>query len=151
VTFVYAVDPGKATGFAILRYDDETPATVVNVKVLTDLSSVGHYARVAGSEGHTVVVEKFVLSAGNEFTADLTAKEVEGVLKYHLGDSIVWRSRADKAQVPDQTLKDYGMWVTGTDVDWEDGRDANDAIKHGLGHIAFTEKHIPTLRRYFRD
>jgi len=62
---------------------------------------------------------------------------------------VTWQSPADKKMVGDDFLKSHGFWVTGADVDHEDGRDANDAMLHLFAH-AMRTRHMPTLRTYFK-
>lgn len=152
MTKILSIDPGGITGWAIGHYDDETPYTLDQVGVLSfknlgDELDWGRWEQI--NYTHVVVVEKFVLSQGNDFTANLDGKEVEGLLRYFLDDQIVWRLRGTKSQVPDDVLKKHGLWQTGKMVNWTDGRDVNDAIIHAIGHVAFTEKHLPTLQKYF--
>lgn len=97
-----------------------------------------------------VVVEEFILR-DNNFRANLTGVRVEGMIEVtYQRTPIVYRPPSKKAQVPDEILKAHGLWNTGSDVDWTDGRDANDAVIHLLGYVAFDLKHVPTLRKYFK-
>lgn len=150
---IFSFDPGKVTGVAYGTFSDTEPLTVGDadawpyellatsgVRLMADMQMPDH-----------VVSELFTLRSGNEFTADLTAKKVEALLEVAFGlDKIHWRDPSTKSQVPDEILKQHDLWRTGEDVDWEDGRDANDAIIHMLGYVAFELKHKPTLEVYFR-
>jgi hypothetical protein len=149
---IISFDPGAITGWAIGNYDDETPFTLDEAGVITFDALGEELDWGKWSSFHqfdVVVVERFVLSKGNPFTADLSGLWVEGLLKYFCNKEIVWRLRGTKSQVPDEVLKEHGLWQTGSMVGWTDGRDANDAIIHAIGHLAFTEQHVPTLRKYF--
>lgn len=149
---VLAFDPGYATGVAAGSFEDDKPlrlddATIIPYDHLLD--AVPLFEQTATDH---LVVEKFELTPGNSFAPDLHAVKVEGLLEYAFEPlvPIKWRSPSDKHQVSDELLQSLGWWKTGADVDWEDGRDANDAIIHMLGYVAFTLRHQPTLWAYFR-
>jgi hypothetical protein len=170
INYVMAIDPGKATGIAIGRYSDMMPMEIVFTGIVSDgVRGVAlwlHHTR----DGKTimendcsynypedyddldyhldVVCENFNLRGGN-FTPDLEPVRIEGVLIDHFGSIVTWQSPADKKMVGDDFLKSHGFWVTGADVDHEDGRDANDAMLHLFAH-AMRTRHMPTLRTYFK-
>lgn len=151
MTTVLAYDPGLTTGWAKGTFTDTEPLTLLGAgNIGYDWFVDGTFTSRVRSDfsADHVVVEQFILR-DNEFKADLTGVRVEGILEwwYH---PIIWRPPSKKAQVPDQVLKDHGLWQTGKSVNWEDGRDANDAIIHMLGYVAFDLRHLPTLRRYFK-
>ena len=149
-TYVEAYDPGKITGYALGAFDEETPLGLVDTGALT-YEAVKKLRYTESPVYNYCVVERFDL-ANNDFKADLTGVRVEGMLdmlNFPHG-KIVWRSRTKKEQVSDEILKEHGLWQTGSDVDWEDGRDANDAIIHLLGFVAFDLRHVPTLKKYFK-
>ncbi len=148
---IYAFDPGLATGMAIGSFSDTRPLTLEDAAIFSYDQMLDLPTIMESTESPDVVVsELFVLSSGNEFTAELTAKKVEGILEFTFRDAVQYRTRDLKRQVSDDLLRELGWWKTGTDVDWEDGRDANDAIIHMLGYVAFDLEHLPTLREYFR-
>jgi len=148
---IVSFDPGYAIGMAVGEFSDTEPLKLVDAMIV-DYPSFAQLVGpiLSGTQADYVVSEKFVLSSGNDFTADLTAVKVEGQLE-SVFPEIHWRQRSDKVQVSDDLLKRIGWWKTGEDVEWDDGRDANDAIIHMLGFVAFELNHIPTLRAYFRD
>lgn len=150
-----AYDPGLITGWAMGDFTDSEPLSLV-------LAGTSTYEQMCSLQAYTgihaehVVIEEFTLR-DNSFRADLRGVRVEGMIELMfrastlgMGATLVWRPPSKKPQVPDQVLKDHGLWQTGRDVDWEDGRDANDAIIHLLGYVAFDLKHRPTLERYFK-
>ena len=151
MTTVQAFDPGLITGWAKGEFSDTEPLTITDTKTLkyewfTDGTFTSGF-RERYTADHTVV-EQFILR-DNEFKADLTGVRVEGILDWWYFP-IIWRPPSKKAQVPDSILKEHQLWKTGTFVEWEDGRDVNDAIIHMLGYVAFDLRHVPTLRKYFR-
>lgn len=150
------VDPGKATGVAVCHWDNDTPFEVLEKYIVPD-GPAGFGDWVAFQRDLTgcdlVIYEKFIMRGGGP-SVDLTGVQVEGALiawasQYGLEPYLVAQNRTHKHNVPDSILKAHGLWVTGKDVGWEDGRDANDAIIHGLYYAAFVEKHKPTLAKYF--
>ena len=150
---ILSIDPGKATGFVEVSYDPDTAHLGdVRMGVLDGVDNALNYIRsYASTRGKTIVVyEGFTLSAGNQYTADLSGVEIIGALKYAFPSGWLHkRSRSDKKQVPDQLLKDHNLWVTGTDVDWTDGRDVNDAWIHLIGYLCFDVQDRMAIRRFF--
>jgi hypothetical protein len=136
---------------AVGEFSDDEPLTLVDAAIFPyeDMRNLDRVVERLDDLPDFVVSEQFVLNPGNEFTADLHACKVEGMLEMCFPE-VRYRLRSTKSQVPDQLLKDHGLWQTGADVQWEDGRDANDAIIHMLGFVAFDLEHLPTLRKYFR-
>lgn len=148
---VAAWDPGKITGLATGEFSREEALHDIQANTLT-YSDMMVFGIVQVVPKYTNVVEEFILR-DNDFRANLLGVRLEGAIEYAAERSdrtIVYRPPSKKSQVPDQVLKDHGLWQTGNDVDWEDGRDANDAIIHLLGYVAFDLKHRPTLERYFK-
>jgi len=153
MTLIISFDPGLITGVATGEFSDDLPLKItgtqasgyediLNAAALTvreDLSNPFTYQ----------ICESFEARTDNKFSPDLTGVRVEGVLDL-MYPSLIRRSRTKKEQVPDEVLKEHGLWVTGKDVSWEDGRDVNDAIIHMLGFVAFDLKHKPTLTKYFK-
>lgn len=151
---VEAYDPGKITGWARGWFDNDTPLQLTNVGAIEykDFLDSAFFLTLHADAEYVdhVVAEQFDLRTNNAFAADLTGVRVEGILDVAYEGRVVYRSRTKKSQVSDELLRKLGWWKTGRDVDWEDGRDANDAIIHLLGYVAFDLKHKPTLKEYFR-
>jgi hypothetical protein len=150
MTSIIAWDPGKVTGMAVGGFTDDTPLELGPVAALTytDLRD-GAYVLMMEADTFYIAVSDVFEHRDNDFVPDYTGIRVEGLLEAAWPD-IHWRSPSKKAQVPDQVLQDHGLWYTGSQVDWEDGRDVNDAIIHMVGYVAFDLKHRPTLEAYFR-
>lgn len=147
---IVSFDPGLITGMASGKFSDTEPLTLGPVAAIPyeDLRANADMFREALVDH--VVSEVFELRTDNEFAADLTGVRVEGMLDFAFEGNVVWRSRTKKSQVSDDLLRAHDLWKTGADVDWEDGRDVNDAIIHLLGYVAFDLRHRPTLEKYFR-
>lgn len=147
---IVAFDPGAVTGIAIGMFSDEVPLTIVDVGAIQYKDMVEDFDLLLDEPADYIVAEVFESRSGQDHAPDLLGVRVEGLLDVAFLDRIVWRSPSTKSQVPDQVLKDHGLWVTGSDVDWTDGRDVNDAIIHMLGFMVHTLKHRPTMEKYFR-
>lgn len=151
--YVWAFDPGEVTGVAQGVYSATNALEVGSVSAvpvedlrafLTSLVQTKHVPEA-------IVVEFFKARTNNRFVANDTAKKVEGYIEAVFGrEKLVYRPRTKKEQVPDRVLKDHGLWQTGKQVDWTDGRDVNDAVIHLLGYVAFDKHHRPTLSKYFK-
>lgn len=150
--YVYAFDPGRITGFAEGVYGPDFPLEIGSISAV-ELDRFVPFVRSLvrlDRKPSFVISEGFKARTNNNFVADDTPKKVEGMLEALFPQTVIYRPRTKKAQVPDEILKEHGLWQTGKTVGWEDGRDANDAIIHLLGFVAFDQRHVPTLRKYFR-
>ena len=150
---IIAFDPGYATGIAVGEFSETEPLRLVDALIVAwpEFRRVFPHAFGDLDPETLIVSEQFRLISGNDFTADLIPVKVEGLMESVFEERIIWRPASDKTQVSDETLQRIGWWKTGNDVEWEDGRDANDAIIHMLGYVAFELNHTPTLRAYFKD
>ena len=153
MTRLLAIDPGLSTGIVSGFYSDTEPFTVEGI-----------YQPEGGAQGFlewskrnsdydvyredVVVVEKFVLSSGNEFVADLSGVPSEGIAMAFSHDPVVWQYRSQKSTVPDRVLKENDLWSSGADVGCQDARDANDAMIHALIYLR-TIGHKPTLEKIY--
>ena len=155
MTTILSIDPGKMTGLAWGRFSDTDPYevneyTAVEFDDLSDMIWNGKHPWA-----DILVIERFVPQSGTDYTLkedDLAGVEVIGMLKHglvHDFNEVYYQLRSEKWNVPDQLLKDHGLWADGKDVNWTDGRDVNDAIIHALVLLKKKE-HLPTLRKYFR-
>jgi len=151
---ILAFDPGKVTGIVEGVFSETEPLALVDAIAVTyeELLEGFEYLLEASQTGEYdhVVTEQFDLRTNNEYAANLDGVRVEGLLDLAFGDQLVRRPRSKKEQVSDATLKEHGLWKTGAEVDWEDGRDVNDAIIHMLGYVAFDLRHRPTITKYFK-
>lgn len=148
---IWAFDPGKVTGFAMGEFSKTDSVRLDGFDAVPYDGMVPflkHLAKIGPPD--YLVCEQFLARTNNKFVADDTPKKVEGLIESVFGPTIIYRPRTKKEQVPDRVLKEHGLWKTGKDVDWEDGRDVNDAIIHMLGFVAFDLRHLPTLREYFK-
>lgn len=155
-----SIDPGRATGFAIGRYDDVTPWTLDEVWMTHD-GILGfadwYWARWHGTVAETTttsIMETFVLR-DNGFLASLDGVEIIGFAK-GCGFIRRWQPRTAKSfsrtdpKAADKLLKVHGLWHTGKQVGHKDGRDVNDAIIHALAYMKHI-KHGPSMLKYFGE
>ena len=170
VEYIFSVDPGKATGVAFARITEKEAAEVVYAGIIPggldgfiewlELTDDAYYvARTDCAMYHpdeykrmdyqvNIVAEVFQ-SRMNRFVPDLEPVRIEGVLIDRFGKQVNWQKAQDKAMVGDEFLKNHGLWITGSMVDHEDGRDANDALLHLFAYL-MRRKHKPTLDYYWR-
>ncbi len=153
MTFIEGYDPGKSTGYVRGVFDDDLHYTPI---VFDTLSPEQVYRKVLDWEQEPDcirVVENFRLRGSNQFTAKLRGVGLIEVMKFrdYMLPSlrpIVWQKPTDKALVPDQLLKDTGLWRTGGQVGSNTGRHVNDATIHVLAYL-FKQKHQPTIKWYW--
>lgn len=171
VDYYMAVDPGKATGVAIGRVTTEQPLEIIytaiipegtrgfvdwlemtnNGKHITEMDCVQHFPHEYNNIDYhlDVVCETFQLRGGQAFAPDLEPLRIEGVLIDRFGTVVHWQNPSDKSLVGDEFLKENNLWLTGSDVNHEDGRDANDAMLHLFARM-LKARHYPTLEEYWK-
>lgn len=147
---VIAFDPGLITGVASGTFTESTPLELTDSGAITYQELLDGFGIILETEPDFVVAEKFESRSDQGFAPDLSSLRVEGLLDLAFQQDVVWRSPSKKSQVPDDLLREHGLWKTGSDVEWEDGRDVNDAIIHLIGFVAFDLRHVPTIRKYFK-
>lgn len=150
MTTILSIDPGKATGIAYGYYDDDTEYQLRDVYVVHDgvdgVAELYWNSEFLRNDMEEVVVENYIMGHGPQ---DPIALEVIGFIKgVHQSPFLTLQKRSDKKLVPDKLLRDHGFWKTGKDVGHTDGRDANDAIIHGIAYL-FKKRHAPTLAAFY--
>ena len=129
-----AESPISDTGWALLYYDDTTPATLVDSGVVN-----GGFAGFCGwvlPDSDVTVCERFVRFRSQ---ADSTPQLIEGVVRYLRPNVVLQPSSGYKTAVSDAVLKNLGLWST-------KGHHADErsALRHGLWYLKKI-KHMPTL------
>lgn len=165
MSLILSIDPGLNTGVALAYFDDVTPYTLrERWQVHGGPVGLDRWLDAGGFQGADVlVVEKFIL-ARNDFAADLTPVQDEGVIMAAADRArlpILWQPRSDKGRLTGYSekakagtktqrqrerfdfLERFGMYAAGTEND-----DSNDAITHGLVYLKRIE-HLPTLRHFW--
>lgn len=153
-TKLISFDPGLATGVFYGSYTDQSPLTRTASRTIDD----GPYGlskflvEFLQENRVDIVVSELFRPDGSAGARETVSPQGEGVIIAHFPHTpIVWQPRSDKTwglkgtAYSDQKLKDLGLWVTGEQVSWEDGRDANDAALHAYAYMRRI-KHKPTLR-----
>ncbi len=137
---VLAVDPGKATGVALLSWSgnpDETPERLYSTECQPDsfandvLIGLADWKRY---ENFKVVCERFVINAATARNSQAPySLEQIGVLKHlcrengYPVENIIFQAPVDaKNMFPNKALQTIGTWHKGGEGH------ANDAIRHGL-------------------
>jgi len=146
-----SVDPGKSTGIAIGTFSETEPYKLYEIhQIPNGVEGFLYWLKTNPQfllNDLVWVSERFVLRSSNKFVADLEPVRIEGAMQA-LGLDVVWQLRTDKMFVTDDLLKEHGLWQTGKQFGWKDGRDANDAIIHALAYLR-KNKHMPTLLNYW--
>ena len=166
MTYLLSVDPGGNSGIALGYYDAITPYRLLE---RWQVHGGADGFRAWWYEGHVeqvdeIVCELFILDPGNQFTADLTPKLIEGAIpvlldwyEHRFGRRIpvTWQPRTDKAaltgypkeaktkaqrqRVRFDFLDRFGLFKPGTEND-----DSNDAITHALVYLK-RRLHMPSI------
>lgn len=156
---ILSLDPGKQTGIAAAVYGDNHPYELLNVWQISDgVTGFINWWKTIGTplirkhewewlQPTQIVSEKFILR-NNAFVADTEPLLIEGALQALWSLPVTWQQRSDKTLVPDNILRENGLWHTGKQVGWKDARDTNDAIIHAMAYLK-KNKHIPTLQKYW--
>lgn len=143
--FILAVDPGKATGVALFRWESDSEPVLVDscepqpdefaIVIRRMFNEIDNYSQINETVSLVhVVCERFVINAQTVRNSQAPySLEQIGVLKQCLRDigidveSILWQSPADaKAMFPNAAIKKVGYWHKGGEGH------ALDAIRHGL-------------------
>lgn len=146
---VLAVDPGKATGVALLKFDEsmQNPELVSSSEVQPEEFAPFIRGILSGTTDVVIVCERFTINAQTvkNSQAPFSLEQI-GVLKQIMRDfsidenSIVWQTPADaKSMFPNPALKKVGTWHKGGEGH------ANDAIRHGLLYMAKRAKWVPRV------
>lgn len=149
--WLLSFDPGKASGISLGYYDDHTPYTLKKAWIVPGGADgfrtwwTEEYAPLE-VEPAVVVSEKFKTRVGVAF-ADTTPLDVEQTM-LEFGLRPHWQPPSHKSLCSDTILKREGLWQTGKDVNWTDGRDANDSTIHALVFLKL-QRHIPTIGKYW--
>lgn len=137
--YILSVDPGKATGVALLsRVDREEPTLSMSCEVQPEefAKAIRDLIAELGDDlsNLQIVCEKFTINAQTvrNSQAPFSLEQI-GVLKQIMQDngidreSVVWQTPADaKRMFPNEALKTLGYWHRGGEGH------ANDAIRHAL-------------------
>lgn len=159
--YLLSFDPGESMGIALGMFSDEAPYTLVDCwqprggvrGFLTWWrSSILYDTMGVWTKDDVIVSESFVLLS-NTFVANVEPVRIEGAM-LALGITPVFQRAYMKKLVPDSLLVEHDLWITPKAArekfDHKDGRDAMDAIIHGLAYLKST-RHLPTLRHYWPE
>ena len=169
VEYIFAIDPGKATGVAFGRITDLEAVEIIYAGIIPggvqgfidwlDLTDDGYYIAREDCQKHypeeyakmnyqVNIVSEVFQSRMNRFVPDLEPVRIEGVIIDRFGKQVSWQNPLDKTLVGDDFLKKHDLWLTGNMVDHTDGRDANDALLHMFAYL-MKRRHTPSLAYYW--
>lgn len=170
IDYYMAIDPGRATGVAIGRVNPQQPLEIIftaiipggtealidwlertnNGKYITELDCMKNFPEEYDNiDFHLDAICETFRLRGGVISPDLEALRIEGVLMDRFGNTVHWQNPSDKSLVGDDFLRENDLWLTGKDVDHQDGRDANDALLHLFAYM-MKQRHLPTLEAYWR-
>lgn len=145
MTVILGLDPGESTGYSIWFYDALTPPRPIEHGTITGgvVGFVNWWGeKLAGWEpgyGHEswdeVVSESFVLDGRTPFP-NVTPLKIEGALAVLWPDTIFQRNTF-KSHMPDQKIKDLGLW-------WKGAGHDRDSLRH-VWALMKVRRHHPTL------
>lgn len=152
-------DPGWATGWSVWYWDNKTPLTRKDYGV-TPQGAEGLSELLWNVESwqapffwDAVISERFVPdgSAGGRETV---SAQGEGVL-IHAFDNVTFQLRSEKVWFgrtvadSDARLKELGLWIDNSEVDWTDARDVNDSQHHAI-KWAIKNRHRPSIEYFLK-
>ena len=143
--YVLSIDPGKASGVALLSWDgtDENPKIILSKEVQPEEFAVPVETLLnsyRNEDSLSVVCERFTINAQTVRNSQAPySLEQIGVLKHlcrtnmYDPERIIFQSPADaKAMFPNEALKKVGAWHVGGEGH------SNDAIRHALLRLVKT-------------
>ena len=143
--YVLSIDPGKASGVALLSWDgtDENPNILLSKEVQPEEFAIPVETLLNSYKNEdllSVVCERFTINAQTVRNSQAPySLEQIGVLKHlcrtnmYDPERIIFQSPADaKAMFPNEALKKVGAWHVGGEGH------ANDAIRHALLRLVKT-------------
>lgn len=135
-----AIDPGKASGFAVLDYTDLDDIKINYSDELDQMTVISEVDVLLGDaeelEGtFEIVMEKFTITAqtGKNTNAENWSPEIIGAVKYLAWKYGVTFSEQTPAEaknfVPNERMKAVGIWHKGGEGH------ARDALRHGVLYL----------------
>jgi hypothetical protein len=136
VVIILGLDPGESSGWSTWYYDAMTPPRPIAHGTIT--GGVVGFVDWWGDGGawDEVVSESFVLDGRTPFPNTMPLK-IEGALAVLWPDTIFQRNTF-KSHMPDQKIKDLGLWWPGAGHD-------RDSLRH-VWALMKVRKHMPTLK-----
>lgn len=137
---ILCLDPGGATGAALIEYDETSVKVVESFEIKGGLTGFIAWYKTTELEWDSVVCESFTLRPGVH-GVDLSPTYIIGALEALTNDSskIAYQEPKLKPLCDDNRLKVMEMHVPGKGH-------ANDAIRHGIIYLR-AMRHLPTLKK----
>lgn len=130
--YVIGVDPGKATGMALVSYSDEKEPVLLDYTTSTEADVVRYLRTTHHSHSLTLVVERFVLRGGVH-GVDITPERINGRIMQFTEDEgidVVWQLPSSKDLISNEILKRMDFWIPG-----KDNRHVDDALRHVMQYL----------------
>lgn len=150
-----SIDPGWATGISLWRVPDDEPIERLTYWLIAggiEAFSFWFENVFLGDNRFDrediLVCEEFIQD-GRTPKVDTNALLIQGYLMGAWGiDDVVWQPNVMKnAKTGDALLKQHGLWLTGKQVGWKDGRDVMDSQLHALAWAK--NNHAPSQEFFF--
>lgn len=136
------IDPGKASGFAVLDYTDLSDIKILQSAELTQMDTIFEVDTLLSDAdeldnvaSYEIVMEKFTITAqtGKNTNAENWSPEIIGAVKYLAWKYGVKFSEQTPAEaknfVPNERMKAVGIWHVGGEGH------ARDALRHGVLYL----------------
>lgn len=151
MTVALCLDPGKATGAALVRWGDYKPLTVLETWTIPDGCEgfISWWLRQPGELGTTRKRWSIVICELFEIDGTVTgtwAPEIQGALKALWGDPVVWQRRDEKAVIA-KGEKERNAWLKWHGINLTTQHE-RDAVIHGLRFVR-KQSHLPSLMHYW--
>lgn len=134
-----AIDPGKASGFAVLDYTNLDDIKILHSAELEQMQTVSEVDTLLSDaddpSDYEIVMEKFTITAqtGKNSNAENWSPEIIGAVKY-----LAWREGVAYTEqtpaeaknfVPNDRMKNVGIWHVGGEGH------ARDALRHAVLYL----------------
>jgi len=147
-----SIDPGYATGVSLWSVpDDEEIEREAYFLVSGGIDGFEEWWWSIASyfPDETILVCESFIQDGRTPKVESDALQIEGFLRGVYGvENITWQRNSMKnARNGDRLLKQHGLFLTGKQVGWKDGRDVNDSQLHALAWAK--NNHAPSQEYFF--
>lgn len=144
--YLIGVDPGKATGLALISYSDEKEPVLLDHTTVSEGDVVATLRTwVYNQHPVELVVERFVLRGGVH-GVDITPERINGRIMQFAEESgldVVWQLASGKDLISNDVLKRMDFWVPG-----KDNRHVDDALRHVMQYLVHLRNRPAVLKGF---
>lgn len=147
---IIAIDPGKATGIALLDYSEiSAPTLIAHGTHAPDrvIDALDHLAQYLDFYGGVIVIERFVLREGMYGVDTSPIGVIDRIKEWakNKPHTLVWQLPGEKELVTNDRLRRLGLWLKG-----KEQRHIMDAVRHAVLYLV-KNKHKPTAAKGWPD